>query len=179
MEQYIETDRQTHADLSITQSPYDEKTLCNLFLKTETKPGKSLMLHWITYPLSDVRQIRKRQEAINWNALPELPLNEEELDFIEYYLNYREQIRNSYFLLSVFGQIDRLLKHDPKRYVICRGVKLVVLLMHRLERWRTEIGDSDIPLLLKEKLDTVHSLLHGSELEEVLKQTDEDEDGGK
>ena len=44
------------------------------------------------YPLSDSDTIRVRQEAIDYDALPELPMTEEEFDFIEYYLNYRELI---------------------------------------------------------------------------------------
>ena len=47
---YLDTDKQTCADLSITESVYDEQPLCSLFLKTETKQGKSLMLEWIMYP---------------------------------------------------------------------------------------------------------------------------------
>ena len=90
---YLDTDRQTQADLSITEGIYDEYPLYSLFSGTETKNGKRMMLDWITSPLNDISTIRKRQEAIAWKELPELPLDEEELDFIEYYLEYREQIR--------------------------------------------------------------------------------------
>ena len=90
---YLDTDKQTYADLSITETANNEQFLFSLFSRTETKEGKSLMMNWIMYPLSDLDMIRKRQEAVAWDALPELLLNEEELDFIEYYLAYRDQIR--------------------------------------------------------------------------------------
>ena len=96
---YLATDKQTYADLSITETANNEQFLFSLFSKTETKEGKALMLNWIMYPLSDLGEIRKRQEAIVWDALPELLLNEEELDFIEYYLAYRDQIREARILL--------------------------------------------------------------------------------
>ena len=83
---YLDADKQTYADLNVTGNVYGEQALCSLFLKAETKKGKSLMLDWIMHPLSDWEEICKRQEAIAWDFLPELPLNEEELDFIEYYL---------------------------------------------------------------------------------------------
>ena len=83
---YLATDKQTYADLSITETANNEQFLFSLFSKTETKEGKALMLNWLMYPLSDLEEIRKSQEAIVWDALPELLLNEEELDFIEYYL---------------------------------------------------------------------------------------------
>lgn len=98
---YLATDKQTYADLSITETANNEQFLFSLFSKTETKEGKALMLNWIMYPLSDLGEIRKRQEAIVWDALPELLLNEEELDFIEYYLAYRDQIRKLIFYFHV------------------------------------------------------------------------------
>ena len=140
----------------------------------ETKEGKALMLNWIMYPLSDLGEIRKRQEAIVWDALPELLLNEEELDFIEYYLAYRDQIREAHILLSCATVIDRLVRYDSTRYVICRGVKLVVHLLHCLKEWATELPQ-DAPQLMKESAAMIDNILHGSELEEVLEQTSDEE----
>lgn len=167
---YLDADKQTYADLNVTGNVYGEQALCSLFLKAETKKGKSLMLDWIMHPLSDWEEICKRQEAIAWDFLPELPLNEEELDFIEYYLEYREQIRGANILLSCATIIDRLVRYDPNRYVVSRGVKLVFLMLHRLEKWTIAAG-GNMPQLLKETADKVQELLHGSELEEVLQQT--------
>lgn len=42
---YLETDKQTLADLSIVESMYDEHPLYSLYPATETKKGKRLMLH--------------------------------------------------------------------------------------------------------------------------------------
>ena len=167
---YLDADKQTYADLNVTGNVYGEQALCSLFLKAETKKGKSLMLDWIMHPLSDWDVISKRQAAIACDFLPELPLNEEELDFIEYYLEYREQIRGANILLSCATIIDRLVRYDPNRYVVSRGVKLVFLMLHRLEKWTIAAG-GNMPQLLKETADKVQELLHGSELEEVLQQT--------
>lgn len=126
------------------------------------------MLHWITYPLNDISAIRKRQEAIAWQNLPELPLNEEELDFIEYYLEYRDQIRKPNILISLTSAFDRLLRHDAKRYVIKRGVILIIRLLNRLELLRTNLP-KDAPLLLKEIAQSIQYTMHSSELKEVIK----------
>lgn len=171
---YLDTDKQTYADLSITETANNEQFLFSLFSRTETKEGKSLMMNWIMYPLSDLDMIRKRQEAVAWDALPELLLNEEELDFIEYYLAYRDQIREAHVLLSCATVIDRLLRYDSTRYVICRGVKLVIHLLHCLERWVKEL-DEDAPQLMKESARMVNDILSGSELGEVLEQTSGEE----
>ena len=171
---YLDADKQTYADLNVTGNVYGEQALCSLFLKAETKKGKSLMLDWIMHPLSDWEEICKRQEAIAWDFLPELPLNEEELDFIEYYLEYREQIRGANILLSCATIIDRLVRYDPNRYVVSRGVKLVFLMLHRLEKWTIAAG-GNMPQLLKETADKVQELLSGSEFGEVLEQTSGEE----
>lgn len=100
-------------------------------------------------------------------------LNEEELDFIEYYLGYRDQIRRNNILFTCAGLIDRLVRYDPNRYVICRGVKLVVHMLHRLKEWVTGARDN-MPKLLKEAAGTIRGILYGSELEEVLEQTSDE-----
>lgn len=165
---YLETDKQTLADLSIVESMYDEHPLYSLYPATETKKGKRLMLHWITYPLNDISAIRKRQEAIAWQKLPELPLDEEELDFIEYYLEYRDQIRKPNILISLTSAFDRLLKHDAKRYVIKRGVTLIIRLLNQLELIRTNLPE-DAPSLLKEMAQSIQYTIYTSELKEAIK----------
>ena len=54
---YLATDKQTYADLSITETANNEQFLFSLFSKTETKEGKSLMMNWIMYPLNDLNII--------------------------------------------------------------------------------------------------------------------------
>ena len=36
---YLDTDKQTYADLSITESVYDEQPLCSLFMKRKQNKG--------------------------------------------------------------------------------------------------------------------------------------------
>ena len=83
MLQYLKTDIQTQNDLGIQDSPNGERPLSSLFLQTGTKEGKRMIRQWIAQPLSDLATIRARQEAIAYDSLPSLPLDEEELDFLE------------------------------------------------------------------------------------------------
>lgn len=129
---YLNTDKQTMTDLSIQDEIHGEQVLSSLYLKTQTKKGKQLIQHWMANPLSDVKLIRKRQQAIEWDNLPELPLDEEELDFLEYYLDYREQLSYKGAFLSFINKVDRLVKLDPSRYVIERGVSLTLTMLVRL-----------------------------------------------
>lgn len=164
---YLDTDKQTQADLSIVEGVYDEYPLYSLFSATETKNGKRLMLDWITSPLNDISAIRKRQEAIAWQELPELPLDEEELDFIEYYLEYRDQIRRPNLLVSLTSAFDRLFRHDAQRYVIKRGVILIIRLLNQLELLRTNTPEN-APSLLKELAQNIQYTIYSSELKGVI-----------
>lgn len=164
---YLDTDRQTNADLNIINGAYDEQALCSLYTRTETKKGKKMMIEWLMYPLSDPKTIRNRQAAIAFHSLPELPLTEEELDFIEYYLDYRDQIRRAHPVVSLATQIDRLLKNDSYRYVISRGVSLIICMLQRLNKMAKQVPE-EAPLLLKEFSQTIQEGISGMEMEEVV-----------
>lgn len=165
---YLDTDKQTKADLAITEGIYNELPLFFLYTGAETKKGKRMMQAWISSPLSDISIIRKRQEAIAWEGLPEIPLDEEELDFIEYYLDYRDQITRPNRLLSFATIIDRrFIRYDPKRYVIRRGVNLVIRLLRELEVLRKNTPQ-DAPLLFREMAQNVQDSIYATELEVVI-----------
>lgn len=163
---YLKTDKQTMIDLSIQDDLYGEQLFSSLFLRTETKKGKQLMLYWLATPLSDMDAIRKRQQAIAWNYLPELPLDEEELDFLEYYLDYREQLSYKGPFLSFINKVDRLFKPDPSRYVITRGVALVMRMFVQLHKLQKELPE-DTPALLKEFADSVRGVCELLDLKEI------------
>ena len=131
MLQYLKTDIQTQNDLGIQDSPNGERPLSSLFLQTGTKEGKRMIRQWIAQPLSDLATIRARQEAIAYDSLPSLPLDEEELDFLEYYLAFRDQLSIKGTFISFFNKIDRIFKYDSTRYIISRGVKLCIHLLQQ------------------------------------------------
>ena len=66
---YLDADKQTYADLNVTGNVYGEQALCSLFLKAETKKGKSLMLDWIMHPLSDWEQFGNNSLSLQCSTL--------------------------------------------------------------------------------------------------------------
>ena len=171
---YLNTDRQTMSDLSIEDTVYGEQVLHSLYLKTETKKGRQLMLNWVANPLSDIEQIQKRQRAIAWDNLPELPLDEEELDFLEYYLDYREQLSYKGVFLSFINKVDRLVKSNPSRYVIARGVALVVKMLVRLDKLQEQLPQK-IPHLIREFADIIRYSFEFENLKNIPKQQAKEE----
>ena len=166
MLQYLNTDIQTRFDLGIQESPNGEHPLPLLFLQTETKEGKRMMRNWISQPLSDLTAIQARQEAIAWEGLPTLPLDEDELDFLEYYLSFHDQIPVKGILYSLYNQVSRWFKYDATRYVITRGVQLCIRLFKQLETLHKELTIHP-PKLIQEFADNIQSALQIKELKDL------------
>ena len=172
MLQYLKTDIQTRFDLGIQETPNGEHPLPLLFLHTETKEGKRMMRNWIAQPLSDLSAIQARQEAIAWEGLPALPMDESELDFIEYYLEYRNQLSAKGAFISFFNKIDRFFKYDSTRYIITRGVGLCIRLLQRLDKLHKELPDN-LPSLIQEWADQIRGAFYTKELKETLNMEEE------
>ena len=173
MLQYLKTDIQTRFDLGIQETPNGEHPLPLLFLHTETKEGKRMMRNWITQPLSDLSAIQARQEAIAWEGLPALPMDESELDFIEYYLEYRDQLSVKGAFISFFNKIDRLFKYDSTRYIITRGVGLCIRLLQQLDKLHKELPDN-LPSLIQAWADQIRDAFYIKELKEALNMEEEE-----
>ena len=174
MLRYLKADIQTRFDLGIQESPNGEHPLPLLFLHTETKEGKRMMLHWITQPLSDIPAIQARQEAIAWEGLPALPMDEDELDFLEHYLEFRDQIPTKGVFYTLYNKIGRLFKYDSTRYVITRGVKLCIRFFKQLEKLHKELPDNP-PKLIQEWTDNIQSALQIEELKALAKIKEEED----
>ena len=173
MLQYLKTDIQTRFDLGIQETPNGEHPLPLLFLHTETKEGKRMMRNWITQPLSDLSAIQARQEAIVWEGLPALPMDESELDFIEYYLEYRDQLSVKGAFISFFNKIDRFFKYDSTRYIIIRGVGLCIRLLQQLDKLHKELPDN-LPSLIQAWADQIRDAFYIKELKEALNMEEEE-----
>ena len=173
MLQYLKTDIQTRIDLGIQETPNGEHPLPLLFLHTETKEGKRMMRNWITQPLSDLSAIQARQEAIAWEGLPALPLDESELDFIEYYLEYRDQLSVKGAFISIFNKVDRFFKYDSTRYIITRGVGLCIRLLQQLDKLHKELPNN-LPSLIQAWADQIRDAFYIKELKEALNMEEEE-----
>ena len=169
----MKTDIQTRFDLGIQETPNGEHPLPLLFLHTETKEGKRMMRNWITQPLSDLSAIQARQEAIAWEGLPVLPMDESELDFIEYYLEYRDQLSVKGAFISFFNKIDRFFKYDSTRYIIIRGVGLCIRLLQQLDKLHKELP-YNLLSLIQAWADQIRDAFYIKELKEALNMEEEE-----
>ena len=126
-----------------------------------------MIRQWIAQPLSDLATIRARQEAIAYDSLPSLPLDEEELDFLEHYLAFRDQLSIKGTFISFFNKIDRIFKYDSTRYIISRGVKLCIHLLQQLNKTWNKLSDNP-PTLIQEWANQIRDAFYIKELKETL-----------
>lgn len=163
----VNWDNQTINDLGIIENRYEEKEIFSLFNATHSYGGKKILRKWITKPLNDLSILTKRIEALKSNTFFHLSIRNEELDFIEHYLNYEDKPTvysrfNSFFML-----LFRSSHHKSSRYVIERGIKLVTELLEELELACQKIT-SDSPTLFQDFAQQIKNTLHFTELKELV-----------
>lgn len=145
---YITSDTQTTNDLSIVNSYYGEEKLFTLFNQTNSDGGRRLMYKWLMQPLNNLSAITERIEAIQNINLPEMNINRETLDFIEYYLETDDVPTNVSQLDSFIMTIVRYFRHDSNRYIIERGIGLIIELLKNLHTFSKSIT-TESPVLLQ------------------------------
>ena len=101
------------------------------------------------------------------DSLPSLPLDEEELDFLEHYLAFRDQLSIKGTFISFFNKIDRIFKYDSTRYIISRGVKLCIHLLQQLNKTWNKLSDNP-PTLIQEWANQIRDAFYIKELKETL-----------
>lgn len=163
----LHSDNQTLADINVTDSLYGEKTLLSLFKSTRSDGGKRLLEEWICEPLNDLKSIQKRLEA-SCLDIPPLHIDREELDFIEFYLSQEDKPTRFSPFESFFMMLLRLIrKEDSQRYIIARGCRLMIELMHKLVVFAESVTEES-PLMIQSFARTLQDIFSSPELKELL-----------
>lgn len=120
----FETDIQTILDLNIFSQAKGELSVFEVYNKTMTKGGRSELAEMFRYALNDKKEIQKRIENtcfIQDNKL-NVNLDEDNIDFIEYYFNLNTSILHDNILDSTFTWISNKIKPSNEYYIISRGL---------------------------------------------------------
>ena len=163
---YINSDNQTFNDLSIAENVYGEKSLFSLFDDTCSGGGRKQMKEWIMHPMNDLQSINERIEAICYNDMPDLTINREELDFIEYYLGFEDKPTNISRLNSSLMLFVRKFRNDPNRYVVERGTELIKKLFYDLKLYAENVTENS-PVLIQAFARTILDAFQLAELKKI------------
>ena len=163
-------DRQTFVDLEILEVKGTKKSVFKFFDRAISHGGREALLDMFYSPLSDIQQIRERQELIRYVCMEKLSVSIDKylLDFIELYL----EISNKPVIVSRFDAWHKALKYalqpSTDYYIIQRGVKSVIEFLQELYAYATENQGQQHPHLLEKQLAFIAESIKDSEFRQII-----------
>lgn len=145
----FEIDQQTLQDLSLTDT-YGQQSILQLF-KPITLGGIVALKELSLCPLNDIDEITRRLDAIQFLANNKLSiqLHKEPVDFIEYYLKQSDRPLPPSRMRALKIQLNLWLKPAHQRYIIHRGLQLLLSLLFNITD-ELQRHSTVLPELLKE-----------------------------
>ena len=158
----LDTDLQTRNDLNVSHSLYGEDNLASLFSNTCSVGGKEILREWACNPISDINILSNRVNAIRIGGLPNLSVDGDSLDFIEYYLNYDEPVPQVMSgLITYYGWLKDKFNKRPWVYVKEQGCYLLCELFYNLGK-SVEICNDDDPVMVRQMAQSIHWYLESN-----------------
>jgi len=163
-------DRQTLADLEILEVKGMKNPVFKFFDNAISVRGREELLNIFYSPLSDIKEIKERQDIIRYFSLKKscLSIDKYLLDFIELYL----QTSNKPVIISRIDAWHKAIKYAFKPtteyYIIQRGTKQLIEFLQELYSLATKNPEQEHPLLLKKFFNYITESIQKSELHHIL-----------
>ena len=164
-------DRQTFADLEIFEGEKSNRSIFRLFDQAASHGGKQELLKMFDHPLTTAQSIRERQDFIRYLYRGNffLPVENDSLDFIEFYLNNGNKPTGVSYFRAVEKTIRYWIKPTNDYYVIKRGIVYTIELLQKLYAFVTEdIGNDQRPTLLKQYLQYIEESIRWTEFSRLI-----------
>lgn len=141
------TDHQTLIDLNIFPQTKGNLSIFDYYNSTKTKGGRDKLEEMMRIPLNDLDELNARISTLKYicNNPIECELDNEYLDFIEYYLNQNTPILKDSFLSSIESKISYTIKPSNEYYIIRRGLEYLKNHLDILSNYLKAIDQSDRP----------------------------------
>ena len=157
-------DEQSYRDLSIFSNTEHQSSVFNLFKKTKTVGGRTLIAHWMKNPSNAIDHLHHRTAAIEFfrKSNTEVKIDHDQFDLILYYLNYDRGQLKSNAIDSFFPWLRNSFKSDQNYYIVQVGVKYLLNLIMYADELATLLISSNASTLLLElatKIKTVLEIL--------------------
>lgn len=156
----FEIDRETFSDLEIFSGSSGSGGIHSLFNKTRTLGARDLLIKIMKEPLSDVKLLTDRKDAIEFffNYNIQLEITHNQLDLVEHYLNLNKRYLRNNALDALFGHISNKVNITPTYYIITTGIKNIIQLLRSVASFISSQCNRPIPHLLTagSKLELLH-----------------------
>ncbi len=163
-------DKQTFADLEIFETKGAQKTIFSFFDRAISHGGREALLDMFYYPLSDINEIRERQELIHCVYSEKLSVSIDKylFDFIELYLQQSNRPIKVSRIDAWHKAFRYKLKPTTEFYLIKRGVKEVIEFLQKLYSYATENSEQNHPRLLEQQFLFIVENIQTSELRHII-----------
>lgn len=170
----FEIDNQTRKDLDIFGTYEGGKSIFDLFNHCHYKGGKDKLYDFLATPLTDINEIKEREEAILFfqRHLPDgLAMDRDALDFSEYYFRHKGYAggRRPSKLGSIERKLFNKISTGDEYYLVEKGVSATIGVLKSLYTFAQELSEKgiEIPSLIKRYNDAVLELFETEELKKI------------
>ena len=164
----FEIDKQTINDLELFGTYKKDKSVFAIFDRTQSNGGKSLLNKMFDFPLTDIKSINDRQEAIIFFQQNQISfeIDKNELDFVEHYLNTNTlslyNVANAYYV-----KLKAKFQSDNNLYIVERGISYTIDVLNSLSDFIENLSKSVMPAHLKEKNERAKEILQQDDFERI------------
>ncbi len=143
----FDLDKQTIKDLEIFVDNRSANSISNFFNRTKTFGGKNFLYQLMKNPITDINELRKRTELIQFIQETgfELKINSGQFEFIEHYQRLNIAPLRNNFVDAFLQNLSYRINPNNNYYIIKSGVQqLVYLFVHLKEKVET-LEEANIP----------------------------------
>lgn len=170
----FELDPQTLKDLGIFVDNTSEKSISNIYNRTQTEGGRNYLYQLMRHPISDIDRLKKRTELIQYMMSEdfELKISADQLAYVEHYLKLNtDPLKNSKGS-ALIQHLSHQISPDNDYYLIQSGVQqLVYLFKHLRDKLRST--NTTIPSLqFKAYQERIIELIEHSDFECIYEKSE-------
>ncbi|MDN5287365.1 MAG: hypothetical protein JWR38_3639 [Mucilaginibacter sp.] len=144
---HFEVDRQTINDLQLFNDTTGNIAVYSFFDYVSTFGGSKKLTEMMSTPSNDIRVLSSRRDCIKYFYDNEvhLPLNKNDLDFIEHYLAFNVGSISSGIIDAFTKGLSYKFSHNNDYYVVTKGIKEVFKLLNIVWKFYNDLLDKDPP----------------------------------
>jgi len=154
-------DEQSYRDLNIFGISDTNFSVFDLFKKTKTIGGRSLLENWMRNPTNSILQLQRRTEAISFfsDSTLKLAINHDQFDLILYYLTYDRLHLRGNLIDSFLPWLFNSIKSSQDYYVVQVGIHYLLELLQYADQLASSLIADKTPVLLMELSIKIRTIL--------------------
>jgi DNA mismatch repair protein MutS len=166
----FELDKQTIRDLDIFGDGKSNPSVFSLFNYTKTPGGRDFLEKLMECPLTDIRELNARKEAITFLISIEfnLNINSSQFDFIDYYFHLNISPLKNNIADALFQRISYLVKPNNDYYLIQSGIAQLRFLFFHLKDQIAILDKMELPEDLKKPVSDLRDFIYQDDFRDIF-----------